>query len=165
MHSGASEGLFVRNDAGQTWHTRCDGQLFIRNGDEVPAVRQPVEAVAASVKEVFIAHLFGQTPDKVYAATTFIPFPHPDGPSLIEKFPADISAERIDALLDGVKWYIKVPYISTGLTAENIKALCVALPTLMEEFRLAVTQDVADPHTALVRRLPKTLIEGYTTIK
>jgi len=165
LNSGASDGLLVHNDAGQTWHTRCDGQLFIRNGDEVPTVRQPVEAVAASVKEVFIAYLFGQTPDKVYAATTFIPFPHPDGPSLTEKFSADISAERIDALLDGVKWYIKVPYISTGLAAENIKALCVALPTLMEEFRLAVKQDVADPHTDVVRRLPKTLIEGYTTIK
>jgi hypothetical protein len=36
---------------------------------------------------------------------------------------------------------------------------------LMEEFRVAVKQDVADPHTDLVRRLPKALIEGFTTIR
>ena len=165
LNTDADDGLLVRNDVGQTWHTRCDGQLFIDNGDEVPAVRQPVEAVAASVKEIFMAYLFRQTPDKVYAATRFIPFPHPDGPSLIEKFPADISADRIDALLERVKWYIKVPYISTGLDDEHIKALCVALPHLMEAFRQAVKQDVADPHSELVRRLPKALIEGYTTIQ
>jgi hypothetical protein len=68
-------------------------------------------------------------------------------------------------LLERVKWYIKVPYISTGLDDEHIKALCVAFPHLMEAFRQAVKQDVADPHSELVRRLPKALIEGYTTIQ
>ena len=70
------------------------------NGDEVQAGRQPVEAVAASVKKNFMADLFRKTPDKVYAAIAFVPFPHPEGPSLIEKFPVDISTDRIDVLLN-----------------------------------------------------------------
>ena len=64
-----------------------------------------------------------------------------------------------------MKWYIKVPYISTGLGPEDIKALCVALPSLMEAFREAVRRDVAKPDSELVRRLPKALIEGFATTK
>jgi hypothetical protein len=160
-----AEGLLVRNSTGTIWRTRCDGQLFIKNGDDVPAVRQPVEAVAASVRELFKAYLYGQTPEEHYAATRFIPFPHSDEPTLMQKFPADISAGRIEALLEQVKWYMKIPYTNGGLGAEHIKTLCVALPGLMGQFRLAVQQDVARRNSPLVRRLSPELIAGYASIQ
>lgn len=158
------EGLRVGNSRGDDWYTRCDGQLFINNGDEVDAVRLPVEAVQASVRELYRAYLFGKIPNGNYAAAAIVPFPHPRGPSLIDKFPAAISAATVEALLAGVSWYVKVPYVSSGLTAEEITALCAALPSLMEQFRQHVRREVsASPE--LRRRLPKTLIDGFKAVK
>ncbi|HEX2279369.1 MAG TPA: hypothetical protein VHN13_19925 [Candidatus Tectomicrobia bacterium] len=158
-----TEGLYVCNSLGKDWYTRCDGQLFVKNVDEVPAVRQPVEAIRESVKELLMAYLFGKTPDGVYAAMTYVPFPHPKGPGLTDKFPADISADRIEQLLERVKWYIKVPYLSTGLEAKHVKALCAALPGFLEGFRQAVQRDGTDAE--LVRRLPEALIAGFKAVK
>ena len=158
-----TEGLYVCNSLGKDWHTRCDGQLFVKNGAELPAVCQPVEAVRESVKELLTAYIFGRTPDGVYAATTYVPFPHPKGPGLTDKFPTDIDADRIEQLLDRVKWYIKVPYLSTGLEAKHVKALCAALPGFLEEFRQAVQRDSVDPE--LVRRLPEALVAGFKAIR
>ena len=110
-----------------------------------------------------MAYLFGKTPDAVYAATAYVPYPHPKGPGLTDKFPANISADRIEQLLEGVKWYIKVPYLSTGLEPKHVKALCAALPGFLEGFRQAVQRD--SMNTELVRRLPEALIAGFKAVK
>jgi hypothetical protein len=159
-----TEGLQVCNTRGDTWYTRCDGQLFIENSGQEPAVHLPVEAVRASVKELLVAYLSdADLPTGPYEATHYVPFPHPDGQTLCDKFPASIRAARLDKLLDSTKWYMKIPYIGPGLAADHIKALFTALPALLEAFRLAVERDIA-AHPELMRRLPETLLERFKTI-
>jgi hypothetical protein len=163
-----AEGLQVLNSLEHAWHTRCDGQLFLKNSDGKTAVRLPVEAVQASVKELFEAYLSGKMPVDTYAATRLVPFPDSRGRCLCDKFPATPSSEWVQALLESVSWYARVPYLSTGgstgLTADHIMALFDALPELLKEFRQGIEQDVA-ANPELGRCLPAELIEGFKSIQ
>jgi hypothetical protein len=166
LAGNGTEGLWVCNPRGDTWHTRCDGQLFIDTSGNDPAVHLPVEAVRASVKELFMVYLAGDEglPAGLYEATAYVPFPHPEGPGLADKFPAGISAARVEKLLAGTQWYMKIPYIGPSLAAEPIKALFSALPTLLENFQQVVKADAVEG-SELTKRLPKVLIDAFESIR
>jgi len=157
-----NEGLLVRNNAGERWRTRCDGQLFIANASDAPIVRMPVKAVEASVTELFDAYVSGRVPAGIYAATEFVPFPDGAEVGLAEKFPAQASDKKIDTLLASLQWYMKVPYLSAGIKKEDIRALFDALPALLARFCEAVKKDAADPD--LANRLPKALVAGFASM-
>lgn len=158
-----AEGLLVRNSLGAEWRVRCDGQLFIGSQAEDPLIRNPVDAVAASVDELFSAYLFGTVPDGNYAATTHVPFPVAGvTPGLTEKFPRDATDAVIGALFEGIKWYVKLPMVGADLQEQHIRDLFRVLPTLLERFRARVTEDATDE---LRRRLPTQLIDAFRSIR
>jgi hypothetical protein len=161
-----TEGLQVRNARGDTWYTRCDGQLFIERREQDLAVHLPVEAVRASVKELLLAYLSDDEdlPAGLYEATRYVPFPHPDGLSLCAKFPENIKAEQIERLLKNAKWYTKIPYIGPSLAADHIQALCSALPALLQQFRQGVKDDV-EKFRELTQRLPEAFINAFKVIQ
>jgi hypothetical protein len=158
-----SDGLRVINSQGQEWHTRCDGQLFIEHHEQDLALAAPVEAVRRSVVELFQAQLDGVRPAGIYQALPLVPFPHPESPGLADKFGA-ITPQRRAELLEAVQWYVKVPYLSTGLKDEHLAALFGALPALMGEFRAAVAKDAA-ADAELLLRVPAPLIEAFKGMK
>jgi subtilisin family serine protease len=159
----AAEGLAVRNSRGDAWATRCDGQLFASNPRPAPEVDLPVEAVRLSVTEVLRAYALDEVPKDVYAATALVPFPDPGQPGLTQKFPATATSKQLKALEDSVKWYVKVPYLSAGITAEHIATLFAALPTLLATFRDQVAADVKDQE--LARRLPGPLVQAFLALQ
>lgn len=163
--SNEAEGLRVLNTRGDTWHTRCDGQLFIGNSGDEPVIRFPVEAVRSSVKELFMAYLSDDPglPAGLYEATTYVPFPHPEGPGLADKFSANTSDARIEKLFESTQWYLKIPYIGPGLEADHIKALFAALPGLLGAFRQGVKQDL-DQQGELRQRLPQDLLDAFGSL-
>lgn len=142
-------GLRVMDATGAEWYARCDGQLFLdRAASGSPAVERAVSAVAASVTELLLAWRRRELPPGVYGATRLVPFPHPQAPGLVQKFPADLAQAELEALCAGASWYEKVPWIGAGLRPEHVRALLLALPSLMAEFRAHVRADVAaDPDT------------------
>lgn len=151
------DGLFVQNATGASWHTRCDGQLFTgQEPMDSPRVTQAVNAVAASVQELLVAWQTGQVPEQTYAATHFVPFPHPTTPPLIEKFPAGLPEEQIERLWDSVGWYSKIPWIA-GLERHHIPALFAELPQLMTRFRTNVANKLKKDSTIRTRIAPEYL--------
>ena len=161
-----NDGLWVKNALGHEWHTRCDGQLFLIPDAEAhwnTVVEQPVQAVQASVAELLEASRTGDIPSGTFPATKHVPFPHPDGPKLSEKFPADIGSDDLDELVDSIKWYMKVPWISAGVDRESILALFAALPGLMARFRQDVSKAV-DEQPSLAERLPAEYVEAYRNV-
>lgn len=163
-HTNDNQGLPVLNSRGERWLTRCDGQLFIRDSEDDPIIQMPVQAVKASVTEVFRAYLFDELPEKVYAATQFVPFPDPQKPGLAEKFSVDTPAARIKQLLDATKWYMKVPYLSAGIEEKHIRSLFQAIPQLLSDFTNAAKAEVDGPEQ-LSLRLPEPLIAGFFSLK
>jgi subtilisin family serine protease len=158
-----ADGLPVRNSLGQEWDTRCDGQLFIEHKDEDLALAAPVEAVRRSVVDLLRAHLDGVRPQGVYRALELVPFPRPGSPGLADKFHGMKDAQRA-ALLEAVQWYVKIPYISTGLNDTHLKEMFAALPSLMGDFRAAVAKEVAES-PELAARIPPALIEAYKGVR
>ncbi len=162
-HRANAGGLHVINARGAAWHTRCDGQLFL-TGTNDESVEQAVEAVAASVEDLLRAYRGERAPEGVFAATTWIPWPHPDERPLIEKFPADLDDARAEALCDSIRWYVKLPKIAAGIRPADIQACCKALPALMKRFGDDVAEEAARS-PALVRRLAPALVDAYKAIR
>jgi hypothetical protein len=159
-----ADGLRVTNAAGASWFTFCDGQLFLPPGAaQSPAVETPVRAVAQSVKELLLAWREGRDPAGPFAATSHVPFPHPDAPSLTEKFPRAMPTARFDALLGSVNWYSKIPWIGPGLTAGHVRALLENLPDLMERFRQRVAADRA-ANPGIVKRIDAGYLDGFARV-
>ena len=69
---------------------------------------------------------------------------------------------HIEALLESIQWYMKVPYLSAGVEAAHIRALFGALPGLVAKFCASVRADAADAE--LARRLPKPLINAFMAL-
>lgn len=160
----ANDGLHVRNARGASWYTRCDGQLFLDRGAvDSEAVKQAVDAVAASVGELLVAWTRRDLPRGVFAATELVAFPHPDEPALAAKFPADAPAAVLDALFESVQWYAKIPWIGPGLGRDHLKALFAALPDLMARFRANVGAD-ADRDAELTRRIAPEYVAAFREI-
>ena len=159
-----ADGLRVTNAAGASWFTYCDGQLFLSQGAALsPAVATPVRAVAESVKELLLAWREGTAPAGTFAATSHVPFPHPEAPTLIDKFSRAMPAAHFDRLVESVNWYSKVPWIGPGLSAEHIRALLDDLPDLMDAFRRRVVTDRAGNPT-VVQRVAAGYLEGFGRI-
>jgi len=157
------DGLHVQDSTGRSWHTRCDGQLFLdRGAAESTAVERAVDAVSASVLELLLAWQRGELPRGVYAATRLLPFPHPGGPTLVEKFPGALPAPELDRLWRSVGWYAKIPFI-VGLESEQIRALFTALPGIMAEFRANVGT-AADASPELIARLAPEYVAAYRNV-
>lgn len=150
-HQGQTDrhgrGLPVMNARGEYWETYCDGQLFLNKSADDPAVMHAVEAVADSVEELLLAWKCRSLPDSIYRASSRVPFPNPGAPSLIEKFPEDMSEANLDRLWNSIAWYVKVPWLS-GLKRGHLRALFEALPGLMEAFRAHVAAQRHDPNVA-----------------
>lgn len=161
---GATDGLHVRNARGDEWYTRCDGQLFM-DGCAVgsPRVDLPVEAVSRSVLELLVAWKRGDLPAGLYGATELVPFPHPDAPTLVSKFPGTISDGDLKALVDSVAWYTKLPWPAPALSGDHIRALFQALPGLMDQFRASVAKDAASAPDAIARMDPR-YVQAFKTL-
>jgi hypothetical protein len=155
------DGLRVRNSLGDDWHTYCDGQLFLERRVDAPAVRHAVDAVADSVLELLLAWKRRELPRGFYAATSRVPFPHPEAPTLVAKFPADMPAADFDRLWKSVIWYAKVPWIS-GLEPQHVRALFAALPDIMGAFRANVAAQGEQP--AIRGLLHPGYVEAYRHI-
>lgn len=162
-HRQSTEGLHVVNARGDEWYTRCDGQLFL-TGETAPAVKQAVEAVATSVAELLSAYQGAPLVEGVFAATERIPWPHPDEPPLISKFPADLDAAGAQKLTESIEWYVRLPKISAGIREEHIQACFKVLPALMTAFRDEIAREV-DQTPAVRRRLAPKFIEAYKAIR
>ncbi len=158
------EGLRVVNALGDEWFTRCDGQLFIvSDRTTAPAIRQPVLALKASIAELFRAFRDGERPTGVFAAARRVPFPHPGAPSLVEKFPADPGAGRLEALFDSTRWYLKIPWIGPGLERDHIRALFGELPALLARLRDRVARE-AGLWPEVVARLPAEYVGAFRRV-
>jgi hypothetical protein len=159
------DGLAVCNANGARWRTFCDGQLFLFPGATWrPEVQHPVRAVADSVKELVLAWKTGVVPQGRFAATEEVPFPDPDGPGMVAKFPAHMSAARRKALHDSIAWYAKVPWLGPGTTPAHLTMLFEALPELMKTFRANVEADVRRD-ASLARRLPAAYVDAYRSLE
>jgi hypothetical protein len=162
-HRPAEDGLLVQDSTGATWRTRCDGQLFLDTAaTQSPAVDRAVAAVSASVCEFLLAWKRRELPAGIYAATQFMPFPHPDAPTLIQKFPADLAGAEIDRLWNSVTWYTKIPWL-VGLKREHLRDLFTALPQIMVDFRAHIAAEV-DANAELGARTAPSYIAAYKKI-
>lgn len=162
-HADPEDALYVRNSRGDAWFTRCDGQLLLGAPDD-PAVQQPVAAVAESFKELLWAYRRGEVPTEheVFTALLYVPFPHPDGQKLIEKFPAEISGPALDRLMSRARWFstLRIPMLAPGMTEDHVRIYLSALPEIMERFRA----DVAATDHPLLGRLPPAYVEAFRQI-
>jgi hypothetical protein len=158
LHGGNSEvarhdrqglGLPVRNAHDERWETYCDGQLFLNKSEDDAAVKWAVEAVADSVTELMLAWKRRKLPEGIYLATRHVPFPDPEAPTLIGKFPADLPEADLERLWQGIAWWAKGRWFS-GLRKVHLRALFEALPELMAEFRRHVEADRDHPDVALI---------------
>ena len=104
----------------------------------------------------------GKVPRGTFRATEHVPFPHPKSQNLSAKFSADIAAHDLDALMESIQWYMKIPWI-TGVNRDAVLALFKALPDLMERFREEIASDI-ERKPALTERLPAAYIEAFRTI-
>lgn len=157
----SEDGLRVQDSTGMSWHTYCDGQLFMEIQEGKPAIDRAVLAVSASVGELLLAWKQIEKPNGVYEATRYVPFPHPESIKLIDKFPKDISDTDLDKLWKSVSWYSKVPWIAE-LKKKHILELFEDLPKIMGEFRNNIA--VAASNSELVKRMPKQYIKAYKGI-
>ena len=114
------------------------------------------------MRELLLAWKDQALPAGPYAATQLVPFPDPEGGSLIAKFPSTLPTEKIDRLLESVRWYVKVPWIGPGLGADHIRALVQALPEVMDQFRAQIASDLADPE--LLKRLAPGFVTGFRQV-
>ena len=158
-----TEGLPVENPLGVKWSTRCDGQLFlVPSAEDAPLLNEPVNAVAASLEEVFRAQKEKRSPSGPFQALQHVPFPRAGSPSLTDKFHG-APAERIDLLLKSFRWYTKLPLVSSSLDKDNVAALFEDLPALMAAFRANVTKDHADS-PVLQERLPEAYVAAFKKV-
>ncbi len=157
------EGLLVTNAAGNTWRTRCDGQLFIGSKHDGTMVEQPTLAVAASFGELLRVRR-GEQIDGPFAALEFMPFPHPDEKPLIEKFPADATDDVLGRFHASMQWYTKLPWLGAGAERDHVRALFQELPSLMEQFRSSVATAASTDH-GLVLRLHPRYVEGFREVR
>lgn len=155
------DGLPVQNGRGETWHTYCDGQLFLEGAASSPAVDRAVSAVAASVGEFLMAWQRRDLPRGIYAATSWVPFPRPDAPTLTQKFAADMPEHDFEELWKSVAWYATVPWIA-GLERQHIRSLFGALPQIMKKFGENVARDAAESHIG--SRIDSRYIDAYRRI-
>jgi hypothetical protein len=162
-HSKHKGGLHVTNAQGAEWRARCDGQLFL-TGTKDPAVEHAVEAVAASVEELLRVYSGEPAVEGVFAATRWLPWPHPDEQPLIEKFPADLSDARAEKLFEGIRWYVKLPAIGADITPRDIQACYKELPKLMKAFRDEIKQQALQSPD-LLRRLTPEFVKAYKAIR
>jgi hypothetical protein len=159
------EGLPVKNALGIEWSTRCDGQLFIveSNTDE-PLIAQPAAAVAASLVELYTAHRQKRAPQGEYRALRHVPFPLPGSETLTKKFSASaLGQKKIEELVASVKWYVKLPWLGSGLDEAKVKQLLTELPNLMQAFRQNVAHAYEQSDT-LRERLPHAYVEAFRNI-
>jgi len=159
----ANDGLLVQDSTDATWRTRCDGQLFLDTAaTQSPAIERAVAAVAASVSEFLLAWKRREIPVGVYAATQLVPFPHPDAPTLVQKFPADLSDAALDSLWRSVAWYAKIPWL-VDLKREHVRDLLTSLPQIMADFRAHVAAAVS-ADADIAARIAPSYIAAYRQI-
>ena len=155
-----NDGLHVQDSQGDAWFTFCDGQLFLQASGK-PAIEHAVNAVAASVKEFLLAWKLDELPAGVYEATRLVPFPHPQAPKLVDKFPGNMAPADFDALWKSIAWYAKIPYLA-GLEASHVRSLFEALPQIMTRFREHIAAAAADAE--LRKRVAPGYVEAYKQV-
>ena len=140
------DGLRVTNTHGDSWWTRCDGQLFINAGESSLWVRKPIDAVKESVKELLEAKK-GNMPTGVFRATKLVPFPHPKEVKFTDKF-SPTATEKIK------KWISSATFYEVGVNEKNVKQLFSDLPGLMKKFRESISSDI-EKYDSWFRGLPE----------
>jgi len=157
-------GLRVTNSQGAEWLTRSDGQLFL-DGVDKDAIEMVVSAVQDSVGELL--DMFDgkkEPPTGVYEAALRIPWPHPEEETLVERFPSSVDDVRLDALCEGIEWYVQIPFFGASIIRpKHIRELFTEMPTLMKCFRDDVAEDMRN--SPYMRHLPSELINGYREVK
>jgi len=157
----SQDGLWVQNARGEAWYTYCDGQLFLEGAERSPAVERAVSAVEASVTEFLLAWQRRDLPRGVYAATEWVPFPHPGAQLLTEKFASDMPDSDLERLWSSIAWYAKVPWIA-GIERHHLRSFLAALPQMMGRFREYIA--AAAEHPEISSRIDARYIEAYRGI-
>lgn len=155
-------GLLVTNTRGDSWRTRCDGELYIVSHPKDRHLRLPSEAVEISMTEVLEAFDKGTSPSGVFRAAELVPFVAPGEEDLIQTFNPNVPEEQLKRWLGGLGIVSKVSFI-TGLDEEITRTFFGALPGIMEQFRRDVRQESTDP--VLAKRLPQAYVNGYIGIR
>jgi hypothetical protein len=159
----ADEGLWVANSLGANWFTRCDGQLFIVKPTHDLLIEQPVQAVAKSLLELFTSRRDRTLPEGIYQALVHVPFPHPNVQSLCDKFSPTMPRPQFEGLIESISWYLKIPWIGSGVNEENLRMLLAALPELMTEFRHDV-KTTYEGSSELQKRIPAPYVNAFMAI-
>lgn len=158
--------LQVSNSRGDNWGARSDGDLYRESEESEIHIRLPIEAVAASIKEVLQSFETGQAPDGVYEATHYAPFVSANEADLASGFQRDFSDQEIENILAsaGLLGSSK-GRMATGLNdAARTRLYFQSLPTIMKNFREDVKNDIAsDPKLKL--RLPEAYLNGYLNVR
>ncbi len=150
------DGLHVTNSNGQSWWTRCDGQLFINADESSASVTMPIAAVKESVWELLEAKKNGKVPTGVFQATRLVPFPHPDETRFTAKFSPTANTKI-------KKWVQSASFYEIGINEDNVKKLFSDLPDLMGKFRESIQGDI-EKNEPWIRRLPKPYKEAFKNV-
>ncbi len=156
-------GLNVSNARGDRWLTRCDSQLFWSNSLGDPSISIPVQAVAASVREILDAYENGKVVTGVYAAAEFVPYPAAAERRLIDLFPSTMSEAEYDKIMKQMAFYTRIKIFS-GVDKSVLKNFTSSLPRIMQNFRNDVQQEILR-NTVLSQRLPEAYLNAYQMIE
>ncbi len=126
-------------------------------------VQQPIQAIRASVAEVFETYRTGVVTDGIYRATRFVPFPSQNERDLVELFPASLADEEYDRIVQSLAFYLRLKVFS-GIDKPLLKDFTAALPTIMAAYRQDISDRIErDP--ALSQHLPPAYLEAYRNIR
>jgi hypothetical protein len=111
---------------------------------------------------VYEAQQHKRLPAGEYRALAYVPFPHPDAPTLAQKF-HELPEAQIKELLRGCRWYTKLPFLKARLDEAKIARLFAELPQLMSSFASHVRAEYAASER-LQLRLPRPYVDAFSHI-
>ncbi len=159
--AGNHIGLHVKNSMGQEWLTHCDNHLHSGVNDQDPVIKIPVQAVSASVQEVFSAYKYGTKPEGVFQALNLVPFVNDR--ELHKKFKLTgnrtIDNRILQKLRNGLDWPLRM-ITSTKSIEKMIHALSGIMTTMGEDIQKEIAKK--EPWE---KRMPEEYKKNYSNIK
>lgn len=150
-------GLKVKNALGYEWVTRSDKQLNVCAKEDDMHIQMPLQAVVASLVEVFTAYQTGQKPEGTFAATWYVPFP--DDAGIIFKWQGILNAEngydRVREMRDSLPGPLKMI-----VRTRYVRRMIVNLPEILFEFNKRVQQEIIESKHLQIR-LPDSYLRNF----
>ena len=153
-------GLAVRNSIGDKWRTQSDGSLHECTKNSDPGIIVPLEAVSASVGDIFNAYYNGIEPKDVYEAIKYVPYTVEGNIEDKYKLPTDSTAKN--AFINTLKSFIAEPLNELTINYD-IEKLSKEMTSLMASFRARITNEI-NSDKALSLRLPAKFKEAMKNV-